>query len=190
MQTTPRPPKPIARPAQLKTLASPVRQELLDLLISTGPASIAQLAERLERAPDSLYFHVRQLVKAGLVVEAERRQVGRHVFTTYRAAVHSLRVDRSKVHRADLGKVVRTLGRLAIRDYQRAIGASSATGDGPARNHAGSRCRGWLTKQELARVNHLLEELGQIVRSGRPGAGRHPIALVWILAPLMNGARQ
>src|SRR5262245_53730502 len=87
---------PIDRPAQLQALASPVGQELLDGLDAAGPCAISDLAARLGRAPDSLYFHVRELVRVGLVVETERRQVGRHAFVVYDAADRPLRIDRTK----------------------------------------------------------------------------------------------
>ncbi len=174
---------PIDRPAQLRALASPLRQELLDVLESAGPSAIAELAEKLGRTADSLYFHVRRLLKVGLIVEVERRQVGRHSFAVYDVAGRPLRIDRSKARRADLQAVVSGVMRLAIRDYQRGLSNQESVASGPARNHWGGRARGWLDERELARVNALLEELNALVRSGGPGKGRQPIAVAWVLAP-------
>ncbi|MCC6782318.1 MAG: helix-turn-helix transcriptional regulator [Planctomycetes bacterium] len=173
----------ITRPAQLKALASPLRQELVDVLESAGPSSVAELGERLGRAADSLYFHLRVLVKVGLVVETERRQVGRHAFAVYDLVGRPLRIDRELARRVDLSAVVAGILRLAARDYRRGLGGSGAVASGPSRNHWGGRARGWLDARGLARVNELLEELNELVRSGQPGKGRQPVALAWVLAP-------
>lgn len=175
---------PIDRPAQLRALASPVRQEIVDALEASGPLSMAALGEQLGRAPDSLYFHVRRLVKVGLVVEVERRKVGRHAFVTYDVVGRPLRIDRSKARARDLVPVVSSVVRLAIRDYRRALESGLDVGEGRGRNHWGGRVRGDLGPRELARLNALLEEISRLLRSGRRGAGRQSIAFAWVLAPL------
>ncbi len=161
-----------------------MRQELLDVLEAAGPSAISELAERLGRAADSLYFHVRELVRVGLVVEVERRKVGRHVFVVYDLVGRPLRIDRSKAKRADLQSVVAGILRLATRDYQRGLADPATVADGPARNHWGARVRGWLDAGEVARANELLEELSDLIREGHPGPGRQPVALAWVLAPV------
>jgi DNA-binding Lrp family transcriptional regulator len=161
-----------------------MRQELLDVLEAAGPSAISELAERLGRAPDSLYFHVRELVRVGLVVEVERRKVGRHVFVVYDLVGRPLRIDRSKAKRADLQSVVAGILRLATRDYQRGLADPSTVPDGPERNHWGARVRGWIDATEVARANELLEELSELIREGHPGPGRQPVALAWVLAPV------
>lgn len=175
---------PIDKPAQLRALASPLRQELLDLLEAAGPLSIAELGAQLGRAPDALYFHVRRLVRVGLVREHGRRRDGRHACALYDAIGRPLRIDRQKARRRELDAVVGGILRLAARDYRRASASGRAVAQGAARNHCGARVRGWLDGAELARVNALLEELSACLRGGRPGAGREPVALAFVLAPV------
>src|SRR5687767_792116 len=127
-----------------------MRQELLDVLEAAGPSSISELAERLGRAPDSLYFHVRELVRVGLVL------------VVYDLVGRPLCIDRSKARRADLQSVVAGILRLATRDYQRGLADPATVTDGPARNHWGARVRGWLDAGSLARANELLEELNDL----------------------------
>ena len=189
MRAVPRPPPagkivPIDRPAQWRALASPLRQEIFDVLEAAGPCSIAELAERLARAPDSLYFHVRRLRRAGLVVERERRREGRHVFVVVDVAARPMRIDRTKVRDRDLAAVVGGLLRLSSRDFRRGLSQSSSVASGPLRNHAAARVRGWVDGARLERVNALLEELGQLLRTGRPGPATEPVALAWVLAPV------
>lgn len=63
-------------PSMVKALASPARQEIVDALQAAGARTIAELAALLARPADSLYFHVRSLVKVGLVVERGERREG------------------------------------------------------------------------------------------------------------------
>jgi len=175
---------PIDKPAQLRALASPLRQELLDLLESAGPLSIAALGAQLGRAPDALYFHVRKLVRVGLVREHARERDGRHAFAVYDAIGRPLRIDRERAPRRELDAVVGGILRLAARDFRRASASGRAIAQGSARNHCGARVRGWLDAAQLAEVNALLERLGACVREGRPGPGRQPIALAYVLAPV------
>jgi predicted transcriptional regulator len=60
----------ITRLDQMTVLASPVRQELLDVLARMGTVSLAEVAAALGRAPDGLYYHARLLHRAGLVESA------------------------------------------------------------------------------------------------------------------------
>ena len=60
MQTSPR--APITRPDQLSALASPVRQEIADVLSRMGPSSLAEIAGVLGRSEGA----VRVLIHRGL----------------------------------------------------------------------------------------------------------------------------
>lgn len=175
---------PIDRPAQVRALASPLRQEIFDVLEAAGPCSVAELAQRLARAPDSLYFHLRRLARVGLVVELERRQVGRHVFRRFDVAARPMRIDRAKARGRDMDALVGGMLRLAQRDFRRGLAEPSRVILGAGRNHAAARVRGWLDAARLARANRLLEELGALLRSGRPAPGAQPVALAWVLAPV------
>ncbi|HYV40165.1 MAG TPA: helix-turn-helix domain-containing protein, partial [Thermoanaerobaculia bacterium] len=58
----------ITRPDQLAALASPVRQEIVDVLAGMPRAPIAAIAAALGRPANGLYYHVRELVRVGLVL--------------------------------------------------------------------------------------------------------------------------
>ncbi|HUR26756.1 MAG TPA: helix-turn-helix domain-containing protein, partial [Planctomycetota bacterium] len=132
----------IDRSSQLEALASPLRQEIVDVLDAAGPCSIAELAQRLGRPPDSLYFHLRRLVKTGLVVEVERRRAGRHAFVVVDVAGRPMRIDRAKARPAHMQAVVGGILRLAARDFRRGHGQTGTEVAGAARNHAAARVRG------------------------------------------------
>lgn len=69
----PLPPFPVRRvtdPRELRALAHPVRMALLDVL-SSGPLTATQCAERLGESPSSCSYHLRQLARYGHVHPAE-----------------------------------------------------------------------------------------------------------------------
>ena len=63
--------------AALRCLSSPTRIDIIGAMRALGPLSIRELATYLSRSPDGLYYHVRHMVRAGLVVQAGRRAVWR-----------------------------------------------------------------------------------------------------------------
>ncbi len=68
--------------AEIEVLASPTRIELVDTVEALGSASVAELAEQLGRPADGLYYHLRQLAAAGLLVEeatAEGKRYSAHI---------------------------------------------------------------------------------------------------------------
>ncbi len=177
----------ITNPAQVRALASPTRQDIVDALESAGPCSIAALALLLNRPADSLYFHIRRLLKVGLVIESDRRKDGRHVFAMYDVCGRPLRLSYDPpVRRADIARVVGAALRLGIRDFNRALSDSgrSRPTSGPARELWGGRAKGWVTPDQLARINALIGELLALTRGGSPDApNATPISLSFVLAP-------
>ena len=63
--------------AQRDALTSPVRQEILEHLVQIGPSSVRDLADRLERTPHALHYHVRRLLEVGLIAHTGSSKSGR-----------------------------------------------------------------------------------------------------------------
>lgn len=61
---------PVRDSRTLRALAHPVRYRILEELVATGPARAADLAEDLGIPANQASFHLRQLAKYGVVVEA------------------------------------------------------------------------------------------------------------------------
>ena len=69
MPETPRP-QHVHDPRVLRAIAHPVRNRILDELSATGPMRAADVAQTLGVPANQASFHLRQLAKYGLVVEA------------------------------------------------------------------------------------------------------------------------
>src|SRR3954464_5658092 len=81
----------IERPEQLKALGHPLRLRVLELLGEEAiPLTNRELANRLGVDPGHLHFHVRMLLKAGLIELADENGRGRE--KPYRAVAKIFRV--------------------------------------------------------------------------------------------------
>lgn len=179
----------IRSPAQVRALASPARQEIIDALVAAGPCSIAELAAHTGRASDSLYHHIRILKKTGLILERDPRKTGRHIAAIYDLPARPVFIRYADAQPKALASVIASAQRLGLRDFRRALGKPDTVGDGPARNLWAGRVKGWAGPEELAEVNALLRRLYQLIHSGAPGPGRTPLALSFILAPVRPSPR-
>lgn len=100
------------KPEQLKALGHPLRLRILELLGENDEMlTNRKLAQRLQVDPGHLHFHVRTLLKAGLIRRVETAR-GRE--KPYRAVAHTIRVApellahtsaTSSVHEAILAQV-------------------------------------------------------------------------------------
>ncbi len=152
----------LRRPEQLGALGSPVRCRIAEALSAHGPSTVRQLAARLERKPESLYYHVQALIDVGLVVHHSNRKVNRRSEAVYRLIAPRLIVDRKQTSRAYKEAICRscdTLLRLAGRDHHAGVERGDLTLEGPLRSLMIRRCSSRLTKGGLAKVNRLLDRV-------------------------------
>jgi hypothetical protein len=173
---------------QLKSLSSPIRQEIVDTVNALGTCSVPEIAAALNRPADGVYYHVRALRKSGLLVAAGTRQNGRHTEALVRAPTE--RVMRLQYapedprNVAEVIRIVRGMLRGAGRDFERGFRASHAVVKGNRRNLNGSRQKAWLTPPEIEEVNRLLHRLQKIFNSARRRKGAEFCSLTFVLAPL------
>ncbi len=170
----------------VRSLRSPVRQEIVDALEAAGPATMAELARGLGRRPDALYFHVRQLLTVALIKELAPRREGRHVASVYDVAWRPMRLSyESGVSGKSLSAVVGAAMRLAVRDFAAAarVKQPGAAAAGRPPQLWGARRVGWLDPDEINRVNRLLEAASDILRKARPRPGSRSMSLSFVLSP-------
>ncbi|WP_020655309.1 helix-turn-helix domain-containing protein [Massilia niastensis] len=174
-------------PALITVLASPIRQEIVDTLAALGgDASAADLALQLGRHADGLYYHLKLLCKARLVVELggqgedERR---------YRLAGDpcqplrlAYRID-SERHVAALRKFAHGLLQVAEKDFAEALETTGLVTEGPSRQCWAARNKAWLSREELAEANQLLERLCELMSHPRTDERDHLLSCTFVLAP-------
>lgn len=98
--------------AALKTLADPLRQELMSLL--DEPRTVKELSSRVGRPPDRLYYHLGLLERHGFVVAEDGRATERR----YRSRAEAIRIDPAlNVPPAVRSDLVQGLLQRAHREY-------------------------------------------------------------------------
>jgi DNA-binding transcriptional ArsR family regulator len=152
----------ISTPRQLDVLSSPVRGEIIEVMTRLGECTIAQIAERMERSAESLYHHMKQLRRIGIVRVVERRKGKRQLERVFALEATDFRIDdsqRSAAFRRALLRMSRTHLQLAMRQMEASIDRNSQKLDGPWATHRVGRDLVSLSGKSLAELNRRLTEL-------------------------------
>jgi DNA-binding transcriptional ArsR family regulator len=184
-------PRAIASRTQLRALVSPLRQEIVDLLARTGPASAAELGQLIRRAPDGLYYHLRALERAGLVSLAGTRRRGGREEAVYRSTHAQPAVRHDAVpdgNSPQISAIVASMLRLGIRDFRRAAKTGDVRTSGARRDLWALRVTGWLTPAEVGAVNRRIRALRDAV--GKPRSSGRLYGITILLTPLDHRARR
>lgn len=86
----------VERPEQIKALANPLRQRILELMIE-APITTKQVADRLGEKPTKLYHHVDTLEAAGLIKLVKTRRKRGTVEKYFEAVAERFVMDRRAV---------------------------------------------------------------------------------------------
>ena len=178
----------IRQPRQIALLAAPARQELIDTLESLGgEASVAALAAHLGRPADSLYYHLRLLVRGGLLEELPDDGEGRRYRThaTDGARLRLQYATGASAKAAAVGRVAASMLRIAGRDFTAALADPDTVTAGELRELWASRSKGWVGPKELAEINALLARLLEVLHRPRRDDSDRLVALTWTLSPLV-----
>jgi DNA-binding transcriptional ArsR family regulator len=109
----------IDKPEQLKALGHPLRLRVLEMLGGDDeePLTNRELAQRLGVDPGHLHFHVRMLLRAGLIARAE---TGKGREKPYRALAKTVRVAPQLLH----SSLATDLQAAMLDEVQRAFSSS------------------------------------------------------------------
>src|SRR5690606_5699563 len=127
-----------------------------------GEASVATLAQELGRPADGLYYHVRALVRGGLLRAVGDGEGGERVYRLAGDGDTPLRLAYRvgpRGNQAELAVFARSLLQIAGRDFEAALHSEGVAVEGPCRELWASRNKGWLSPADLAEANALLERL-------------------------------
>jgi DNA-binding transcriptional ArsR family regulator len=190
MKQVPRP-QLVQNKKQLAALTSSMRQEIVDALSQMGTVPVSELAATLGRPADALYYHLRVLKKAGLVLHAGYQGEG----VRKEELIHIASPDLKLLYQPGKGgnsqqitAIVGSMLRLGIRDFGQAIQREGVAVSGPGRELWALRRTGKLTAEEIPGVNRAIEDLAGSVAKPR-GKGRL-YGITILLTPLDHRARK
>jgi DNA-binding transcriptional ArsR family regulator len=164
----------IERPEQLKALGHPLRLRVLEMLGQSEGHYLTnrELAQRLGVDPGHLHFHVRMLLRAGLIALAEGGQ-GRE--KPYRAVARTVRVA-SELISAGEGPDLRA---TMVDDLRRAMDEFSAAGQ--------FRITQTTVRVPWERAMRLIEEIAETMRDEEI-ADAEPLVITSFMHPARAGA--
>src|SRR5258705_8148164 len=140
-----RSPRPyvVSRPDQISALASSARQEIVDVLSRMGTASAREIAGALGRPADGLYYHLRVLLRSGLVLSSGTRVREGREEALFRTPAQELALRHDRRTSRRVSGIVGAMLRLGIRDFRRASSGDAVT-RGPQRELWALRATGWI----------------------------------------------
>jgi DNA-binding transcriptional ArsR family regulator len=163
----------IDRPEQLKALGHPLRLRVLEMLGQQERQYLTnrELAQRLGVDPGHLHFHVRMLLRAGLIARAEG---GKGREKPYRAVARTVRVAPELVS-SGLGTDVRA---TMLDDLQRAWAAFGSSGK--------FRITQTTVRIPVERALRLIEDIAETVRNEETDDAE-PLVITAFLHPVRTG---
>ena len=181
----------ISRLDQKRALSSPVRQELLDVLARAGEISLTELGAMLGRPADGLYYHVRLLMRVGLVRSAGARTRGRHREALFRATARQFAVRYTPASAPNvraMNDIVTSMMRLGIRDFRRALASGATRFEGPVRDLWAMRTTGWLVRPRVGQINRMIGALAKAASRHDPKGRLYAVTV--LLTPLDHRANR
>jgi DNA-binding transcriptional ArsR family regulator len=174
-------------PGLIRVLASPIRQEIVDTLAALGgDASAADLALQLGRHADGLYYHLKILCKARLLVELDAHAEDERRYRLAGDPSQPLRLayrTDSEQHFTALRKFAHGLLQVAEKDFVEALETTGIVTEGPTRQLWAARNKAWLSRSELQEVNLLLERLCELMSHPRTDERDQLLSCAFVLAP-------
>lgn len=180
----------VRSPQQWEALAAAARQEIVDVLAGMGTVPVADIAAALGRPADALYFHLRALVRSGLVEQAGyRRRRGRNeaLFRTVAPELFLEYRPENEANRRGVNAIVASMLRLGMRDFRRAFAAGNAIVSGPRRELWALRKTARLSPSQVAALNRSIK---RVSRELSPKGSGRLYGVTILLTPLDHRARK
>jgi len=174
---------------QWDAVCSGPRVELIMALASLGPSSIAEMSVCVDRPADSLYHHVRRLVRAGLFVKSGTRKVGRHSEAIYELASEQVKFDIDPKTGHNSGRILQLAKahwKRIERELSKALEARTTSFDDADRNAHVRGDQAWLTREEVEEVNEHMSAIREVFSRSRTTRRGDLHAYTFIMTPVVR----
>ena len=177
----------VKQPDQLQLLASPVRQEIIDEMVNSGPCSVKEIATELGCSADSLYYHIKKLEEHGLIAEEGTRPTTRRDEKVYDVPARKVQVHYDPTdpeNTENVAEIISSMLKITDQNFREGFQPELAQPEGSARNLWGTRQKAWLNEEELREVNRLMRKLRNIFWASKKTKDRNLHALTMVLTPI------
>jgi hypothetical protein len=160
----------VSTPAEWRAVSSATRFEIIEFMRMLPACSLAELGQAMARPADGLYHHMRQLVRAGLVLRTVHRNAAGRSEAIYELRRRAFRFDVDPVSGRNsrvLAALVDTLTRLADKSVRRALDARLPVGSGDTKQIWARSETSWLADADLAELNAHFRAIDAIFDHGR-----------------------
>lgn len=172
---------------QMEALASPVRHQIHLAMEMLGECSVNELAERMGRVPETLYYHIRRLKKVGIVEQVGRRAGAGREEAIYQLNAKRLRVDPSQTSPRFLRAMAKGCGsllRFAQRSFDRALEAGADRRASPKRSLRIDQATVRLSAGNLAELNKRLNSVQSFLDDADEPSEQKMYVITLATAPL------
>jgi predicted ArsR family transcriptional regulator len=174
---------------QLRVIADELRQRICDAL-AARPMTVTQLGALLDVPPARILYHVRELVRVGLVRQVETREKGGVLEKYYRVVAEGFVVPPTLLSAMPAGDRVAT-GETLVAEISRglveAVSRRVVAESGSSAKLTLSRSYRWMTDEEAADVYAQIERLLEPYELRNADAGAEERAVVIALYSLNKG---
>jgi DNA-binding Lrp family transcriptional regulator len=179
---------PIRTADQLRVTSSPVQFAIIQTLQHLGPTAIGDLGPKIGRKPNSLHYHIRKLIDAGMVVQTGSRRSGARTEAIYDVVADRFigaDISEQPALQKHTNNTVAALLRLATRDFKRATQSPETLSEqGKKRNILAHRHTARLTDDQLSELNGCIEKIEEIFSSNIGSEDGQMCALTMVFTPL------
>lgn len=175
----------IRDPRVLSKLFDPARYRVFRSLQT--PRSVPQIAEHLGVPANGLYYHVRQLLDAGLIVQVNSRISGNHTERVYAHAAERMKLG-GEIRMEEAASSIAVVLEEAFQEVSRALHSHEAGefGDNPAGMFAWHT--GALSEEKAQAFERRFEALvAEFAQAERASAGSETVrrhAMLGVFSPL------
>ena len=178
--------------AQLRCIVNARRHDIVDQLAARGPMSVREIAAAIHARPSALYYHLRELLRVGLVVEDGHRVVRRKREVLYACPAPRMRFKRALQdprHKPTFVRIAASMSRQMQRDFRRGMHSPGGVTDGRTRNLGLFRLVGSPDAKTLRQINRHLDEIAELMWRSAGGRGE-VVSLAWVMTPVGASVRR
>ena len=178
----------LTTPDQLRLLASPVAIEIVQAIRQKGPISIRDLGPILGRKPNSLHYHIRKLVKNGLVLQTGTSRSGARseaIYDVVAEAIVGADLPKNKELLELTNAGVGSMLRLAKRNWDSASkNPEIIFEEKTISNLRAHRLSARLSKEDLVKVNEYILKIEDVFKKGIGKEDGQMCSVTVLLTPL------